>query len=38
MRESTMNLVAFLGIYEATHDTVEDIGMNEEIGMDIYHS
>ena len=31
MRESTMNWVAFLVIYEATCDTVE------EIGMDIYH-
>ena len=38
MRASTVNWVAFLVIYEATRDTIEDIGMDEEIGMDIYHS
>ena len=31
MRASTVNWVEFLVIYEATWDTVE------EIGMDIYH-
>ena len=31
MRESIVNWVAFLVIYEVTYDTIE------EIGMDIYH-